>query len=579
MSDSRPPLPLILAGGVSLAVLAALGLNALRSDERGGETALAAQPAPKLDLPQSAPQVVGGPVAIPDAGGAHQEMLRVARDLLSRGDEGAALDLIDDALEDAGPEPGLLRFREALLSACEGLLESEQAAIRADLAAGRSSEAQVRLATLLRRLPGSYQGALSALSVEVGAARGGDLAADRLELERRQRTLATSPSPEASYELALWARDRGFLSESQALLAQTVALDGFHEGARQALGHRKHEGRWYSDDEYKTQVLGLVRGPDGRWAPRPEETTTASAGPAVTPTPAVDKEPLVPPPPPSPYQEDKEWYQDPDAKACAWEQAEVYKTKYYLIKTNVKPEYAKRYGKMMDQYFKRFVSVFKDFLPETGYERSEIYIHASKPEFHEQNPQVPKTAGGFYSPQTKRVVAYHGLFGGQGTTRDVLAHEGTHQFEDIVLRGKFWNCPIWIIEGLAVYFESAYFNGSEVKIGLVPRERLWSLKRGLASNSLIPLRTLIRTPQRQFGGYHYAHAWSLIYMVIYGNKSKKLRQKNRQWFSDLFMSALQGQVTPEQVEQQLGGKEAFDELEAAWKEWIAELPYDYKPPR
>lgn len=579
MSDSRPPLPLILAGGAALVVLGAIGLAALREERGESATALSAQPAPKLEASTSAPKVVGGPVAMEtSAGASHREVLQVARDLLSRQDEAAALDLIDAALEDAGPDPTLLRFREALLSACEGVLEAEQAAIRADVAAGRGAEAQVRLATLLRRLPGTYQSALGALRSEVMAARGGDLAADRLELEARQRTLAANPSPEGCYELALWARERGFASESQRLLEQTVALDGFHEGARLALGHRQHEGRWYSDDEYKREVLGLVLGPDGRWVQRPE-APAPSADPGTQPTPAVAKGPLVPPPPPSPYQEDKEWYQDPESKVCAWEEAEVYKSKYYLIKTNVKPEYAKRYGKMMDQYFKRFVSVFKDFLPETGYERSEIYIHATKAEFHEQNPQVPKTAGGFYSPQTKRVVAYHGLFGGQGTTRDVLAHEGTHQFEDIVLRGKFWNCPIWIIEGLAVYFESAYFNGREVKIGLVPRERLWSLKRGLASNSLIPLRTLIRTPQRQFGGYHYAHAWSLIYMVIYGNKSKKLRQKNRQWFSDLFMSALQGKVSPEQVEEKLGGKEAFDELEAAWKEWISELPYDYKPPR
>ena len=56
-----------------------------------------------------------------------------------------------------------------------------------------------------------------------------------------------------------------------------------------------------------------------------------------------------------------------------------------------------------------------------------------------------------------------------------------------------------------MFFESAIYKNGKVQIGLIPRERLYSLKRGLANNALIPLRTLIRTPQRQFSGYHYAH--------------------------------------------------------------------------
>jgi uncharacterized protein DUF1570 len=571
VSESRPPLPLILGATVAVLVLALVGINVLR-DKDSTSAALDTKPAPSIPRPSAAPEVVDAAPAAPDAGSAGQEVLSVARKLLNEGDEALALDIVENGIEDVGPEPALLRFREALMLACEKVLEREKARIQADISAGKTSEARARLATLLRRLPGTYQGELSQLRSTLYAP-GVNAKAQRLELERRARELGQSPSPEGYYELALWARDRGFAAESRTFMAKTVALDGFHEGARTALGHRKHEGRWYTDDEFKREVLGLIKGPSGRWVkkakPEPE-----------TPKAVVKKKgPVVPLPPPSPYQEDTKWYKDPDSKDCEWEDAKDYKTKYYLIKTNIKPAYAKKYGRMMDKYFKRFRSVFKNFLPNTAYERSEIYIHANKKEFHEKNPQVPKTAGGFYQPKTKRVVAFHGMFTKTMTTRDVLAHEGTHQFEDIVLQGKFWNCPIWIIEGLAVFFESAYFNGSEVRIGLVPRERLWSLKRGIATKSLIPLRKLLRTPQRQFGGYHYAHAWSLIYMVIYGDKSKKARAKKQKWFGELFIAALKGKVSPAQVEAKIGGPKAFDKLEADWKEWIKELPYDYKPPR
>ena len=133
------------------------------------------------------------------------------------------------------------------------------------------------------------------------------------------------------------------------------------------------------------------------------------------------------------------------------------------------------------------------------------------------------------------------------------------------------------MEGLAVLFESAYYDGKEVVIGLVPRDRLQSLKRGLASNTLIPLTQLIRTPQQSFTAYHYAHAWGLIYMILYYGESKTVRQRCQKWFSDLFSAAKTGRVTAETVEERIGGREKFLELEQRWKDWIRDLPYDYDP--
>ncbi|MGE0707877.1 MAG: DUF1570 domain-containing protein [Planctomycetota bacterium] len=574
MSETgRPPLPLILGALAGAGILAGVGLAALRGERPAEGAALTTQgplPGETAAAKTQAPRRVDA--VVQPASEDEPFALKTARRLLREGDEAAALDLLEGYMADEGPDPAALRLREAIAARCDELVEQLRGELQRLVASGQPAKARDALADLRRRLPGAYARSLDELGTSLGEAGAQDLAAARAELVRRQAELDKAPTPEGAYELALWARERGLLAEHQALLERTIALDGFHEGARRALGHKKHEGRWYSDDEYKQQVLGLVKDPDGRWVkPKPAEPE------AVAKKDAPKKSDGVPPPPPDPFQEDKEWYQDPAAKVCEWEKAETYTSKYYEITTNIKPEYAKRYGKMMDQYFKRFLKVFKDFLPEAKYKKSSIFIHATKEEFHEKNPQVPKTAGGFYQPATKRVVCYHGLFGQQGTTRTVLSHEGTHQFEDIVLQGNFWNCPIWIIEGLAVFFESAYYRNGDVRIGLIPRERLYGLKRGLAANALIPLRTLIRTPQRQFSGYHYAHAWSLIYMVIYGGKSKKARATNQKWFSDLFIAALKGKVSPEQVEKELGGKEVFDELEATWKEWLKDLPYDWDP--
>ncbi len=274
--------------------------------------------------------------------------------------------------------------------------------------------------------------------------------------------------------------------------------------------------------------------------------------------------------------EDTDWYND--NSGVPWEQASTYSSKYYDIKSNVKDEYLKRYGKMMDQYYVKFKGVFKHFMPKGEIRRSPIWIYKSQQEFMSREG-MSQGVGGFYSSGNKRVTGYHGRFGMNGTTRTVLAHEGTHQFEDIVLQGGFYRAPIWILEGLAVFFESAYYDleKNKVEIGNVPADRLSNLKRGIRNNSTIPLTDLIRTPQPSFTAYHYAHAWGLIYMMLYFNGDEKARKRNNKVFTDLFFMAKTKRVSPEDVEAIFGGRDKFLKFEEEWKKWIADLPYDFDP--
>lgn len=422
---------------------------------------------------------------------------------------------------------------------------------------------------------------------------------------------------DALFELAKWAKEQGLADEARRCWERAVEVDAYHKPSHEALGHIQHGGRWYSDEDYKREVQGLVKF-DGRWV-TPEERDMLSQGlvqdetgawvrPEDLAKPAEQRRRVSPPAPPAgadrkqepaapsagqPRQprlpqaspgaggvderdkEDRAWYLD-STRVCDFEGAPTVESKYYRIKTNIKGEYATRYGEMMDRYYGRFLKVFKEFLPPGDIPKSMIWIYASQQEFMGATG-MPDGVGGFYSTGNKRVTGYHGTFGMNGNTRTVLAHEGTHQFEDVVLQGAFGNCPIWILEGLAVFFESAFWDGQDIVIGLVPQDRLSSLKRGLATNSLIPLSQLIRTPQPQFTAYHYAHAWSLIYMVLYYGGSKAVRQRCQQWFTDLMMASRRGPVTAEMVEERCGGQDKFLELEQKWKEWLGELSYDFDP--
>lgn len=430
------------------------------------------------------------------------------------------------------------------------------------------------------------------------------------EMENRSRRIRDDDA-ESWYQLAVWCRDHGLGSDARDLLERVIRIDPNHQEARRDLGYIFHEGRWWTREEYNQDVLGLIyyqgrwvtpaeramiergfeRNEQGEWVP----ATGADEGPAVprltggthtapepsTPTPPpITPRPqggrLPPPPPPPPASggagEDTRWYDD--HTAVPWSQAREFETDNYIITTNVREEYVRNYARMLELYHARFCRVFQNFLPRGGIPKSRVTIYANQQEFMSQTGMGPDV-GGFYSTLGRTVTAYHGRFGDTGTTRTVIAHEGTHQFEDIIV--PFDNCPIWLLEGFAVFFESAYYDGETVRIGTVPQDRLTALKRGIESGDYIPLTELIRCSQAEFTGYHYAHAWSLIYMMVYYNTDARLRRNNQEVFSGLFRLARERPVTPEDVEALFGGPERFAAFEETWKQWVLDLPYDFDP--
>lgn len=422
--------------------------------------------------------------------------------------------------------------------------------------------------------------------------------------------------PDKLYKLGQWCDSKDLKKEAKQCYEAALKQDSYHRKTREAMGYKRYRGKWVTADEYNKLARGLVKH-KGKWVTEREKSMLEQgfekdeSGGWLRPEDAMrkreweqmarerkrreaeqkrakksgkksgmnnggDKAGKDAKPARKRPQADQSWYDDNSSSGPFNTAAVEYESRHYKIKTNVKKEYAKKYGSMMDQYYKRFAKVFAPFMPKGAIPKSPIHIYSSQREFM-SSTNMSQYTGGFYSTGNRRVTAYHGRFGMSGNTRTVLAHEGTHQFEHIVLGGAFSNAPIWIIEGLAVFFESAYYNGKKVEIALVPRDRLANLKRGAASGTLISFHDLIRTSQAQFSAYHYAHAWGLIYYMLYGEKDKKIRKKRTKAFSDLLFLAKKRKVQPEDTENVFGGKDKFREFEESWKKWVVALPYDFDP--
>ncbi len=286
-----------------------------------------------------------------------------------------------------------------------------------------------------------------------------------------------------------------------------LKVDPNHEEANLALGNVRHNDKWLSPEQYEAQMEaeGKVRHTDGEWyTPEELEALKKRAADAVKNRKRRKQEDL-----------EKEylgldWGECNDPKVTA----------HYEIYSNCLPDVVDEYARIMEALYEKYSTVFGNLMKDKSPPKGKIYIHTNRWQFQTWTGAGEGT-GGFYRPHPmfRDVNAFHGSFGDTGSTYEVLAHEGTHQFEGFFL-ADFNACPMWIIEGLAVFFgDGSIYKGGEVEIGLIPSERLEHLQQTIESGQYPTLEqlTMVGYP---FSGFYYAPAWGVIYWCLRGNQSK-----------------------------------------------------------
>lgn len=112
-------------------------------------------------------------------------------------------------------------------------------------------------------------GAFTALlALAASGAVAGDL---RTELDSRRAEIAKTSGDDAArehYLLGLWARDKGLTAEAQDAFRRAIEIAPDHVGARDALGHVRHDDQWLTQPQ-AMEAKGLVLR-EGRWILREE---------------------------------------------------------------------------------------------------------------------------------------------------------------------------------------------------------------------------------------------------------------------------------------------------------------------
>lgn len=302
---------------------------------------------------------------------------------------------------------------------------------------------------------------------------------------------------------------------------RAVELDDQNEEARKALGHVYKSGRWMTDREWKKsqgyiEYKGELVHPDELARVKAQEKDAARI--------AAEKS----------QNRVRLEYQ-----GVGWGEAHVIETAHYIVKCNSTKEVAQSYANFMEKIYKAYDKVFKGYKHYwTG--KSTIYVFRNIKDF-QKYLGVGEGVGGFYRPKSENlnaypdrmVAAFHGTFGTTGGTREVLAHECTHQIQHILSDGderQFLSRPTWWMEGLAVYFGDGFtFDKRGQLVVEIPRDRLMWIQRMLKSGQSPKISEFLRIGLRQYqaqAGMTYPYGWSLVYYFMHRGEDRKGRQQS-----------------------------------------------------
>ena len=229
---------------------------------------------------------------------------------------------------------------------------------------------------------------------------------------------------------------------------------------------------------------------------------------------------------------------------------QTYATPHYLICYNTTRQYAVWCGGL----FERLYAAFTSFWSRKGIELHEpefplvavifsdrdSYLKYAQPELGDSAASII----GYYSLRSNRVNMYDltgvdslrkaaGRRGSVGEINQMLAqpeaesmvatviHEATHQIAfNSGLQTRFADIPLWVSEGIAVYFETPDLQSAKGwrTVGAVNRTRLDAFRNNLERRPAAALRALMsddkqfRDPRSAAGAY--AEAWALNYYLL-----------------------------------------------------------------
>ncbi|MCB9876397.1 MAG: hypothetical protein H6835_02255 [Planctomycetes bacterium] len=199
-------------------------------------------------------------------------------------------------------------------------------------------------------------------------------------------------------------------------------------------------------------------------------------------------------------------------------------TEHYVFLTNADRRFVESLGKDLETV--RAKLYVPNFPPRNKkVPLNPVRVFKTQKEYHQFGG--PGGSAGYFSPSKGELVLFQ-EFEGQSKTkseddcRSVMFHEGFHQYVHFAVGDV--SPHSWFNEGHGDYFAGLNVSGSRTSVKTFDW-RVDYLKQHLqGGNDLIPVRTLIRLPQREYysnAGLKYSEGWALIYYLREITKDKE----------------------------------------------------------
>lgn len=203
----------------------------------------------------------------------------------------------------------------------------------------------------------------------------------------------------------------------------------------------------------------------------------------------------------------------------------VYQTAHYVIVHNTSDAYVRQVGLLFEQLYRGFYSYWKNQrwkLPEPKYPLVAL-VFADRTDFLKHaTTEVGETANmviGYYHLSSNRMTT----FNMPNLERNVatIIHEATHQLAyNCGVQQRFADNPMWVSEGLAMFFESPDFKSMSRwrGVGRVNHVNLDRWRKYISTRPQDSLATLLSDDSRfrdaNTAGEAYAESWSLTYFLL-----------------------------------------------------------------
>lgn len=244
-------------------------------------------------------------------------------------------------------------------------------------------------------------------------------------------------------------------------------------------------------------------------------------------------------------------------------------TEHYVIKTDTADFVCKNAAHAMEELYKAYTDIF-DIKAEPQKQKTDIVIFEKKEDFTKYAATLKATIRddtlGFYrtgSDGTSQIVTYKRQTD-EFNTLSTMYHEATHQFIMMVMGGSQNAPPLWVNEGLAVYFENSRWQKNVLQTGIIPRQRLLFLQNAIRSGKMIPLAELFKRGKDTYDGLCYSEGWSVIYFFVKANRGAYAKEFGK------YLRMLREHKDPDEAFKTCFTADV-NALEQAWKKFVMEL--------